>query len=129
MKAISLLLPSPDCPFDAVCFHAQQAAEKYLKGLLFYLRVPFPKIHDVEELLDLLPEGTSLDLNMDDLSILSQWAVFPRYPDFEEELQRTDADTALEIAEKVKAAVLEEMSRRGLDMSLLNRPTQTEEET
>ena len=23
-----------DCPFDTVCFHAQQCAEKYLKGFL-----------------------------------------------------------------------------------------------
>jgi HEPN domain-containing protein len=34
------------CPFDTVCFHCQQAAEKYLKGLLTYLafRPPEPTI-------------------------------------------------------------------------------------
>ena len=25
-----------NCPFDTVCFHAQQCAEKYLKALLVY---------------------------------------------------------------------------------------------
>jgi len=28
--------------FDTACFHAQQAAEKYLKGLLAFHDLPFP---------------------------------------------------------------------------------------
>lgn len=30
---------------DFVCFHAQQAAEKYLKALLIKKKIAFPKIH------------------------------------------------------------------------------------
>ena len=41
---------------DQVCFHCQQAAEKYLKALLEELNQPVPKTHDLELLLDqLLP--------------------------------------------------------------------------
>src|ERR1035441_10215418 len=34
------------CPFDTVCFHCQQAAEKYLKCLLTYLGIQAPRTHD-----------------------------------------------------------------------------------
>jgi HEPN domain-containing protein len=30
----TLTLRDEDCPFDTVCFHAQQCVEKYLKGWL-----------------------------------------------------------------------------------------------
>jgi HEPN domain-containing protein len=36
-----------------ICFHCQQAAEKYLKACLIRARVRFPKTHDFEELLTL----------------------------------------------------------------------------
>jgi HEPN domain-containing protein len=32
------------CPFDTVCFHCQQAAEKYLKCPLTYLGIQAPRI-------------------------------------------------------------------------------------
>lgn len=31
---------------DIICFHCQQCAEKYLKGLLVLHKIPFPKTHD-----------------------------------------------------------------------------------
>lgn len=128
LKNISLVLPSPDCPFDTVCFHAQQAAEKYLKGLLVQLDVSFPKTHDIARILELVPGEVDLDLGIEDLAPLSQWAVFPRYPDFEEDLQRTDAETALQLAKAVKSAVLDVAVRYGFDIEFLHRPTKTEQE-
>jgi HEPN domain-containing protein len=38
---------------DTVCFHCQQCAEKYLKALLLYRAVVFPRTHDLRLLLDL----------------------------------------------------------------------------
>lgn len=38
---------------DQVCFHCQQSAEKYFKGRLEEARIPFPKTHDLEVLLNL----------------------------------------------------------------------------
>jgi HEPN domain-containing protein len=37
-------------PYDTACFHAQQAAEKYLKGCLTFAGQPFSRTHDLEEL-------------------------------------------------------------------------------
>jgi HEPN domain-containing protein len=47
--------------FDAVCFHAQQCAEKYLKARMAHSEVPFAKIHNLPTLLDqVLPRRESL---------------------------------------------------------------------
>lgn len=42
-----------DPVYDAVCFHAQQCAEKYLKALLEEHNITFPRIHDLVALLSL----------------------------------------------------------------------------
>jgi HEPN domain-containing protein len=36
-----------ECPADTVAFHAQQCAEKYLKALLVFEGIDFPKTHDL----------------------------------------------------------------------------------
>ena len=41
--------------YDGACFHAQQCAEKYLKALLTYHAIDFPRTHDLTELAALLP--------------------------------------------------------------------------
>jgi HEPN domain-containing protein len=49
------VLLSPDAEFrDVVGFHAQQAAEKYLKALLTRHQIEFPKTHVIRRLLILL---------------------------------------------------------------------------
>lgn len=42
-----ILTLKESCPFDIVCFHAQQCAEKYLKALLVFRSIDFPKTHDL----------------------------------------------------------------------------------
>lgn len=39
------LLRRKQLPTVAICFHAQQSAEKYLKALLLSKRLIFPKTH------------------------------------------------------------------------------------
>lgn len=40
--------------YDAVCFHAQQCVEKYLKALLQEEAIPFSKTHNLVALLDII---------------------------------------------------------------------------
>ena len=67
--------------YDAVCFHAQQTVEKYLKAFLQENNVAFPKTHSLIELLELC---ASLDdtfwLHRDSLVLLDRYAVRFRYP-------------------------------------------------
>ena len=76
--------------WDAVCFHAQQAVEKYLKCLLQQEGVFFTKTHDLSILLNLiLPVFTELKDISDDLEWLSAFAVEFRYPGEKRHLKRT----------------------------------------
>ena len=88
-----------NCPYDTICFHAQQCVEKSIKSLLVLLAIDFKKIHDLTELVVLLPEDVKI--NTMDLSILNDYAVDIRYPGIEEPLTRTDAVEAVDIAEKI----------------------------
>src|SRR5262249_24902670 len=66
---------------DLVCFHCQQAAEKYLKALLQELGAVVPRAHDLEDLLDLLlPHDATLGPLRRSLVSLSRYAVEHRYP-------------------------------------------------
>ena len=93
-------------PYDTACFHAQQAAEKYLKGLIAHRRAPYPKIHDLVELhriaRSLVP---TLGLETVDFPTLTAYAVEHRYSaDFWP--GRSVAEAALATVDLVRAAVL-----------------------
>jgi HEPN domain-containing protein len=66
---------------EIVCFHCQQAAEKYLKGYLAGENIPFPKTHDLASLRALAAVGLpEIELVFDLLKYLNRFSVLPRYP-------------------------------------------------
>ena len=72
----------PDRPLPAIaCFHAQQCAEKYLKGYLVAHDVPFRFVHDLAYLTRLC---TGLDAAFEDLrpaaKFLNAYIATARYP-------------------------------------------------
>jgi len=91
---------------DTACFHAQQAAEKYLKGFLSFNGVVFPRTHDIEELLDLCAtiDGRFSDL-IQETVFLTDYAVELRY-DFEFWPEKEDVEAALEATDRIKQLVL-----------------------
>lgn len=90
--------------YDAVCFHAQQCAEKYLKALLQEAVTPFGKTHNLSLLLDLLKDQyPSLELIRPTLAMLSAYAVEYRYPG--ESADKDVARQAVKMAEEVKQLV------------------------
>jgi HEPN domain-containing protein len=113
LRNIALVLPADDCPYDTVCFHAQQAAEKYLKAALTFLGIPFPKVHDLDELLDLLPAEADVPVARDALTELSQLAVAPRYPGWDADIDRELAERSHATAQSVKREVLALLRTRG----------------
>lgn len=67
--------------YDAVCFHAQQCIEKYLKARLQEAGVQFGKTHDLSVLLNsALPIEPTWQMMLADLQTLSAFAVAYRYP-------------------------------------------------
>ncbi|MDR7574370.1 MAG: HEPN domain-containing protein [Armatimonadota bacterium] len=92
-----------DCPFDMVCFRAQQCAEKYLKALLVFHGLEVPRTHDLTEILPLLSAGVAVRLDVDELVELNPYPVGVRYPGLGPEPGREEARRALEIARRVRA--------------------------
>src|SRR5438552_14120898 len=67
--------------WDAVCFHCQQSAEKYLKARIHEAGMTVPKTHDLEALLDeILPVEPLWSAFRPALQDLSDFAVDFRYP-------------------------------------------------
>src|SRR5512137_1547975 len=67
--------------YDAVCFHAQQCAEKYIKALLQEAEVPFGKTHHLVALLELLlTVEQSWELLRPQMQSLNAYSVSVRYP-------------------------------------------------
>lgn len=90
--------------WDAVCFHAQQCAEKYLKAFLEEHNVAFRKSHDLVGLLasggGLLPELGPLKPQ---LAHLSTFGIATRYPGAQAD--RRAAEDAMATAEEVRTVV------------------------
>jgi HEPN domain-containing protein len=90
--------------YDAVAFHAQQCAEKYLKARLIEAERSFPKTHDLAVILDLVLEvEPGWESMRPELNALTDLGVEVRYPGtFADE---EDAAHALETARKVRDMV------------------------
>ena len=103
-------LDAPEPLTDIACFHAQQAAEKYLKAFLLLHGVDFPRSHVLEALVLLAAEkDRSFAQLQADAASLTPYAVEARYPEFEEP-QLEDARAALSSAEKIAQLVLSRMA-------------------
>ena len=96
-----------NCPFDTVCFHAQQCAEKCLKALLVSRSVDFPKTHDLRLLMQRSPADIDLKLGIEEVVSLNRYTIEARYPGDWEPFNRKEADKAVAIARKVRKAVKE----------------------
>jgi HEPN domain-containing protein len=94
-----------DCPFDTVCFHAQQGAEKYLKALLSLHGIDFPTSHDLTELAALVPKEIHLQAPASAFKTLNPYAIETRYPSWGEELTRREAREAVRLAKQVRKAI------------------------
>jgi HEPN domain-containing protein len=88
---------------DLVCFHCQQAAEKYLKSILNEQGLAVPRTQNLEDLLGLLlPSEPQLWALRPGLKILGRYAVEARYPGFS--TSKRQAASALRRAGQVRDA-------------------------
>ena len=85
---------------DAVCFHTQQSAEKYLKASLQDMGMPIPRVHSLAELLALISKKDADFMSIQsDANILEAYAVQFRYPGLSAD--KSEAKAALTAAEHV----------------------------
>lgn len=90
----------------AACFHAQQAAEKFLKAVLIHNQIDFPKTHNIGELLDLIAHvNQPMADSLRDATALNPYGMDVRYPGDFPEVTLEDARKAVKLAEKVRNKV------------------------
>jgi HEPN domain-containing protein len=88
-------------PRDIVCFHCQQAAEKYLKALLQESGLVVPKTHELADIIDLLqPGNATLTRLRRQADSLTQYAVDYRYPG--EIASKRQMEAALRHADQIR---------------------------
>lgn len=100
-------LTAKDTPWDTVCFHAQQVAEKVLKAFLVYHGRDLLKTHD---LIALLTQCVSIDRTLSEFEAdcrkLTSYGITARYPDDLFEPGETDARELVSAARRVRTKIL-----------------------
>jgi HEPN domain-containing protein len=111
LAAARTLSTGPPHQPHLVAFHAQQAAEKAIKALLVRGQREFPFVHDLDELVALLPEESRVR-ELSELDRLTRWATHGRYPGLEEP-SAAEAAEALRLAQEVVRLARDELSAGG----------------
>ncbi len=87
--------------YDAICFHAQQSIEKYLKALINEYEIVIPKIHDLNTLLNICkPFFPEIEKYKEEISNLSTFAITFRYPG--EDASKLEAKYSIDTLKKIR---------------------------
>ena len=81
--------------------------EKYLKGLLVFENIDFPKTHSIKRLMELIPFNIRPEISSEEQEYLNDYAVFTRYPGDYEAVSLAKARAAVRIARRVRKHVRE----------------------
>lgn len=104
LKAAQLILKAGEGLTGTTAFHAQQCVEKYLKAYLTLRNLAFPKTHDLEKLISLLPAHARPIVSVAEQARLTEYAVAPRYPGWAE-VSQVEARRAVALARRVRKHV------------------------
>ena len=92
---------------DIICFHAEQCAEKSLKGLILALGQVPSRTHDLTVLQKALAETDNSSKALEGFCLaLTDYAVAPRYPGWEDLVGEVDIDHVIESARSIHDYVL-----------------------
>jgi HEPN domain-containing protein len=105
--AVAERLVSEEASFsNAVTFHCQQAAEKFIKAFLVWAEVDFPKTHDLTELLSrAAPVNAHLAADLRGATALTPYGVELRYPGDRPDATPAEAREAVELSRLVRDKV------------------------
>ncbi len=102
LRVAELIQKDNDPAYWVIAFHAQQCAEKALKGALTFHNIRAGKTHNIEKLLKLSsPVVDGLEKLEEQAKTLSVYAVDSRYPVPHGDISHTEAIEAVETARKI----------------------------
>ncbi len=111
-KHLLKVSPPEEIVTEAVCFHSQQAVEKFLKAFLTSYNIPFGRTHHLEYIVNLASKVEASILSfLEDMKKLAPYAVEVRYPDDFYEPTLKETKEVYEIALKVKKFVLQKIGQ------------------
>ena len=92
----------PGAYLEDLCFDAQQAAEKAIKGVMITCDIAFPYVHNLDQLLTVLESnGQQVPEKIRQAEKLTPYATAARYPGIEQPISEQHYLEAVEIAEAV----------------------------
>jgi HEPN domain-containing protein len=97
--AISKNKPDEDIFLEDLCFQAQQAVEKAIKGLLIFYNDEPEKTHNLVLLIKELSKHFTVPDEINDTVILNDYAVQTRYPGEYTPIEEDEYKEAIRIAE------------------------------
>ncbi len=97
--------------FAQICFHFQQAAEKYLKAFIVAKEIEFKRIHDLGLRLKMAARvDGSLEELKDDCEYLAAFYIEARYPvHWPTNFTRDEATKGLEAVRRIQGAIIERL--------------------
>jgi HEPN domain-containing protein len=102
LYSAQLLNQAPRRPFEIICYHCAQSAEKYLKGYLTYIGVIPQKTHNLLQLLESCIEKDPLFENFRiECGVLNKFSNEIRYP-HRIEIVENDVRYSLDAVERIK---------------------------
>ncbi len=81
---------------DIIFFHFQQCAEKFIKSILDFYGIRFPRTHDLDEIITILEESNiDIGFSLEGLIELTDYAVEGRYGIINDDLQDSEKYIAI----------------------------------
>jgi HEPN domain-containing protein len=84
--------------YEDLCYQAQQAVEKSLKGLLIYYGIEPDFTHNIGILLDKLTNYTEIPDSIKETIKVTKYAVQTRYPGEYDDITKDDYEESIKIA-------------------------------
>ncbi|MFH1245684.1 MAG: HEPN domain-containing protein [Candidatus Omnitrophota bacterium] len=114
IRTAEIVIKDNQPPTDTICFHCQQAVEKYLKGYLTGEKINFLKSHDLDYLLKLCVESDrGFERYRETVLILNKYGIEPRYPaDIPIYYSIKEAKQAIELANDLLFFIIKKVEKR-----------------
>ena len=97
---VSKIKKDEDIFYEDLCFQAQQAVEKALKGFLIFYKIEPEKTHNLVTLIKELSKYTDVPEEINETAILNDYAIQTRYPGDYTPINEDEYNNAIMITEK-----------------------------